>query len=127
MKTFLKPLPEYYLLALALLAGYTPPFHFSPLAIGLAIIIVGQIIFRKAVTGLLIAALFLLINAGMLLALWSEFREFTALDAAALQLLLVGIPLFLLNTLVGVRMIKGYVADQGLPQQVFHQTDHHEG
>lgn len=102
-------LPEYYLIIFILLAGYTPPFSFNPVAIVLAFLILLQIIFRNPESGIIIAVLFIMANVYMLFAMISEFNEFPTFELGAKQLLLTGIPLFILNVAMSVLMISGCV------------------
>lgn len=100
---------EYYLIALVILAFYSPTFQINPIAIGLIIILTLQIIFRNKTSGLLIAALFILINLYMFLALLSEFSEFPAINFDSLQLLLVGLFIIGLNLYIAKMMIHKYL------------------
>ncbi len=108
-KQFLFKFPEYYLLVLVILSGYTPPFSFNPVSIVLAAILILQIIFRNKISGLIIAGIFLLINLYMFAALISEFNEFPEFNMDAKQLLFVGLSLWSLNMLASIVMIYKYV------------------
>lgn len=105
MRAIVFKIPEYYLLIFILLAGYSPPFSINPVFAGLAVVVILQIIFKKRLPGLVIGGLFLLANIFFLGALISEFIEFTEFSTSAIQLLLVGVPLWLLNTAVSILMI----------------------
>lgn len=107
-KQILFKFPEYYLVVLAILAGYTPPFSFNPIFIGIAVIPILQLIFKNKISGIVLGSIFLLINLYMLGALFSEFLEFTELNSSAIQLLFVGISLWGLNMLVSIVMIYKY-------------------
>jgi len=102
-------LPEYYLLILVILSGYTPPFSFHPIIIGFVAILILQIIFRNKISGLIIASLFLLINLYMLLALFSEKNEFPIFNGDAKQLLIGGLLLLVFNLFVIGLMIYKYI------------------
>ena len=108
VKRILMKFPEYYLVVLTILAGYTPAFDFSPISIGLAAILIFQIVFKNKISGLLIASIFLLINLYMLGALISEFNEFPEFNNSAKQLLFVGLSLWSLNILSSGVMIYKY-------------------
>src|SRR3712207_3444283 len=91
VKLYITKFPEYYLLLVLLIAGYTPPLTFNPIIMALIAIIILQLITKNNSTGLIIASVFLLLNVYMLFALASEFTEFQVINANAVQLLLVGI------------------------------------
>ena len=82
--------PEFYLMLIVILSGYTPPFSINPIAIGLLVIVILQLVFRNKISGLVIASLFLLANIVMIGALISELNEFQTFDAGAKKLLLGG-------------------------------------
>ncbi len=104
---FLK-FPEYYLIVLTMLGGYTPPFSINPVFVGILAILIIQIIFKNKIIGTVLGVLFLVINLYMLGALISEFNEFTAFNADAKQLLVVGLTLWSLNMLASCTMIYKY-------------------
>ncbi len=108
IKLILPKLTEYYLIVLVLLSGYTPPFLFNPLSIGIAAVLILQIIFKNKITGLLIAGLFAVINLYMTFALISELSEFTSFSIKARNLLLGGLSLIILNFVVAGIMIYKY-------------------
>ena len=108
LQSTLQKLPEYYIVLIALLAGYTPPFSFNPVFVGIAAIVLLQIIFKNRVSGLVLAGLFFLCNLLFLGALISEFIEFTEFTRQAMELILVGIPLWLLNLVLSVVMFFSY-------------------
>ena len=107
-KQILLQLPEYYLIVLALLAGYTPPFSINPFAIGIVIILAFQIIFKNKIAGHLIASLFLIGNLVMLLALTSELNEFPKFNAHAKELLFGGLMLLGFNIIMSGLMLLKY-------------------
>ena len=107
LKQILLSFPEYYLVVLALLSGYTPPFYINPIFIGIALILILQIIFKNKIVGIAIAALFMAGNLFMMLALISELQEFSRFTANAAQLLFVGFGLIFFNLfIVGVMTYK---------------------
>ncbi len=107
IKLILPKLTEYYLIVLVLLSGYTPPFLFNPLSIGIAAVLILQIIFKNKITGLLIAGLFAVINLYMTFALISELSV-TSFSIKARNLLLGGLSLIILNFVVAGIMIYKY-------------------
>jgi uncharacterized membrane protein len=108
MKASLFKVPEYYLLILLLLAGYTSPFSFNPIfGIG-AVILLLQIVFRNRIAGLVIGSLFFLGNLYFLGALLSEFAEFSSMTGSAASLLLMGMLIWTANLLASVGMLYNY-------------------
>ena len=100
-KKILVKLPEFYMLILAILVGYKPPFSFTAISLGLAAIMIFQIVFKNKLSGLMISSLFLLINVFMLFALISEFKEFPTFNSEAKQLLFGGLLVWLTNLFFG--------------------------
>ncbi|WP_299212316.1 hypothetical protein [uncultured Dokdonia sp.] len=100
--------PEYYLLILTILGGYTPPFSFNPIFIGILGMLILLMIFKNKIVGIVLGSLFLLINLYMLGALISELSEFTVFNTAAKNLVFVGFTLWSLNMLAAVTMIYKY-------------------
>ena len=103
--------PEYYLILLAFAWGYKPPFYVAPFAIGLIIIFGLQAYFKNKASGMIMACLLGLINFYFLAAMLSEFSEFPTFSAGAKQLLLVGLPLFVVNLMMAIVM--GYKYGSG--------------
>lgn len=113
----LRNAPEYYLLILVLIVGYTPPISISFLSILLVILLALQIIFKHKITGFLISVLFALTNLYLLFALFSEFSEFATFNTQAKKLLFVGLALFILHMFISVVMIFRYTKPENkLPQ-----------
>jgi len=101
-------LPESYILFLFLFAGFKPPFSFHPLALAIVAITTLQMIFRNAITGIMLANLFILGNLYMILALLSELSEFPSFNLAAAELLIVGSAIILINLFIGGFMFYNY-------------------
>ena len=112
MKALFLKSPEYYLMVLAILAGYTPPFSINPIFIGIVGVLILQVIFKNRISGLIIATLFFLTNLYYLLALFSEFYEFPEFNNSAKQLLFVGLSLWIVNFTVSVTMIYKYTTNK---------------
>ena len=109
-KVFFK-LPEYYLIILAFLAGYVPPFYIHPIFIGIAIILILQIIFKSRISGLILGTLFFLINLYFFGALLSEFNEFNEFNNRAKLLLFAGITIWIVNFTLSLTMIYKYATN----------------
>lgn len=107
LKPTLIKLPEYYMLAGALLYGYSPAFNINPIAVVLIAILSLQIIYKNKISGFIMGSLLFILNIGMLAAGLSEFREFPTMNANALQLLSFLLVLFVLNlTISGLMLYK---------------------
>ena len=100
-KKIILKLPEYYILILTISAGYTPPFFFNTISLGLAAIMIFQIVYKNKISGLMISTLFLMTNVFMLFALISEFKEFQIFNNEAKQLLFGGLLIWLTNLFFG--------------------------
>lgn len=109
-------LPEYYLIVLAILAGYTPPFLVNPFAIAIVSILVLQIIYKNKIAGHLIASLFLIGNLVMLFALTAGLNEFPKFNAHAKELLFGGLLLLGFNIVVSLLMLVKYTLKTQLSQ-----------
>lgn len=105
MKALLLKLPEYYFIILVVLSGYSQPFEFNPILIGIAVIVILQIIFKNRILGFMLGALFFLINLYFLGALLSEFNEFMTFSNKAMLLLFVGLSIWILNAVFSLVMI----------------------
>ncbi|MBR8537887.1 hypothetical protein KDU71_20110 [Carboxylicivirga sediminis] len=107
-------LPEFYILAVVLLAGYTPPFHFNIIAIVLAALIIMQIVLKKHIIGVLLSSLFILVNLFMLGALISELSEFSQFNSDALQMLWGGLAIWCLNMFAAGLILYKYLNMQSI-------------
>jgi len=108
MKKILFKLPEYYLIVLAILAGYSPPFYINPIFIVIAGIFTLQIIFKNKISGISLGILFFLINLYFLRALISEFNELAEFNNKTEQLLFVGLIIWIVNMILSLTMIYKY-------------------
>ena len=106
-------LPEYYLIILAFLSGYTPPFSINPVAIGVVAIVILQVAFKNKISGLIISSIFLLVNLFMTGALFSELNEFQTFNADAKKLLFGGLLILGFNLLMSIMMISKYARKLG--------------
>lgn len=93
------------------LAGYLPPFYIHPIFIGIAIILILQIIFKSRISGLILGIIFFLINLYFLGALLSEFIEFNEFNNRAKQLLFAGITIWIVNFTLSLTMIYKYTTN----------------
>ena len=76
LKKFLLELPEYLLIAAVIFYWGSAGMVINPIAIGLIILLILQIIFKNRIVGILIPSLLIMTSIYMLMALMSEFNEF---------------------------------------------------
>jgi hypothetical protein len=107
-KQILIQLPEYYLVALTILAALTLPLSLNPLVVGLAVVLTLQIIFKSKTVGFIIASLFLIANLFMLIALTTGLNEFPKFNANAKELLFGGLLLLGFNVFISALMFAKY-------------------
>jgi len=100
--------PEYYLIIVTILSGYSQRFLINPIALGVVAIVILQIVFKNKISGLIISSLFLLVNLFMIGALISEFNEFPTFNNGAKKLLFGGLFILGLNIFVSILMIIKY-------------------
>lgn len=108
MKKFLIAAPEFLLIGSVLFYWVSTANVLNPIAIVLILILVLQIIFKNKLVRLVIPSLLIVASLYMLLALFSEFREFPEFNSEAKTLLLVGLTYFLLTISVAGLMIYKY-------------------
>lgn len=107
-------LPEIALLVLVLYFWISTARVFNYWAIGLFLIVIGQIVFQFRFIGLILASLSILISMYFILALFSEFREFAEFTDDARNLLVVGIPIWLLSMSLSFIMLYKYAIKPSL-------------
>ncbi|MEQ8907617.1 MAG: hypothetical protein RIC95_00360 [Vicingaceae bacterium] len=108
LKHFFLSHPESYLMAICLMGGYTPPFHFSFLCLAFTALLALQLYFKTKYSGLAIGGLFLLLNLFFLGALISEASEFSEISTKLLQLLGVGGLIWGVNLLFSALVLRKY-------------------
>jgi hypothetical protein len=89
-KKLLLLLPEILLLMVCIhwiLDNLTISKHFNFIAFAVFLILFFQLFFQNKYIGLLMATLLFLFSIYMVLAVLSEFREFTTIDSKAIQLI----------------------------------------
>lgn len=107
-------LPEIALLVLVLYFWISTARVLNYWAIGLFLIVIGQIVFQFRFIGLILASLSILISMYFILALFSEFREFAEFTDDARNLLVVGIPIWLLSMSLSFIMLYKYAIKPSL-------------
>jgi len=105
-KKIIKSLPELYLIAAVLFYWFSAANIFNPIAIGLLVVLIFQLVFKKQYLGITIATLFIVINLYLILALVSELREFTEVTNDFLLLIVVGTLFIVLNLIAGTALFR---------------------
>ena len=95
LKRVLLNLPEYLLIAAVIFYWGSAGRVINPIAIGLIVALIFQIIFKNSIVGILIPGLLITISLFMLMALISEFNEFPIFNFEAKKLLFVGLTYFI--------------------------------
>ena|SRR5690554_7975943 len=99
---------EYLLIISTLFYWQSTGYIFNPVAIGLLLILIFQIIFRNKVLGIILPCVLIILSLYMLLALRSELNEFKVFNNEAQTLLLIGLSLFLSIIIVSFLMFFNY-------------------
>ncbi|WP_412560375.1 hypothetical protein [Winogradskyella sp. MIT101101] len=102
-------LPELFLIASVIYYWTLTANPFNPIAIGLLVILLYQVISKKPLSGLLISAVFIFLNLFMVLALISELSEFEAVNQNYNNLIIFGSLYLGLNLFVGGIMFSKYL------------------
>lgn|SRR5690606_23342373 len=129
MKTLKKvalEIPEYYLLSLVLIFAFSGGANSVFIALGLAAVILLQLIFKSRVSGIIIASVFILINLYMLAAVTSEFKEFAVINPEAQQLRAVGFLLFVFNSSIAGMMLFKYIQKKGRRKTLLNPLENRE-
>lgn len=82
--------PEYLLIAVAVFYWGSAGAIVNPVAIGLVLILIFQLIFKNRILGLIIPGLLIIISLYVTMALLSELSDFASFNAQAGKLLSVG-------------------------------------
>lgn len=114
-KKIMLKLPEGYILLLTLMAGFTPPFHFNPILLVIAALLLLQLIFQATISGILLGGLFLIVNIFLLGALISEMNEFQGIGSDSISLLIGGSLLWFTNTFFSFVLIYKYMRFESTP------------
>jgi len=108
MKKILLIIPESLLIVSVLFYWVSTANTLNPIAIGLVLVLILQIIFKNKVVGIIISLVLILACIFMLLALFSELNEFQTFNSEAQTLLFIGLAYFLLTIGVSGLMIYKY-------------------
>ncbi len=107
--SFLSNLVEYLLIIAVLFYWHGTSNLLNPIAIGLLVVLIFQIILKNNVIGVLIPCVLILLSMYMILALLSEVNEFESFNSDAQRLLFIGLDYFLGTIMVSFLMIWKYL------------------
>lgn len=102
-------IPEIYLIVATLYYWTLTSNIFNPFAIVLVLILTYQIVSKNAITGLIIATVFLLLNLYLVLALLSELNDFNNTDKDFRLLFIFGNLFIGLNICFSIIMLIKYL------------------
>lgn len=108
MKKLVLEIPEYFLIAAVLFYWVSTANALNLFAISLLILLILQIIFKNKILGTLIPIVLILACLFLLLALFSEFREFPSFNSEAKTLVFVGLTYFISTLFISGVMIYKY-------------------
>ena len=108
MKKLILAIPEYFLIASVIFYWISTANVLNPFAISLLVLLILQIIFKNRILGILIPITLILACLFLLLALFSEFKEFYSFNSEAKTLLFVGLTYFLSTLFISGVMIYKY-------------------
>jgi hypothetical protein len=115
MKKYLLLLPEGIVLALTgywFLENYVVSNHINFIALAVFLVVVFQIIIKNKFLGIVIASVISLFSWYMILAVFSEFKEFETVTSESLQLLLFGLLLCFLGLISSGLLFFKYATSQ---------------
>ncbi len=107
--SLLSNLIEYLLIIAVLFYWHGTSNLLNPIAIGLLVVLIFQIILKNNVIGVLIPCVLILLSMYMILALLSEVNEFESFNSDAQRLLYIGLAYFLGTIMVSFLMIWKYL------------------
>ncbi|KAA5535501.1 hypothetical protein [Paenimyroides baculatum] len=107
--SFLSNLVEYLLIIAVLFYWHGTSNLLNPIAIGLLVVLIFQIIFKNKIIGIIIPSVLMLLSMYMILALLSEVNEFESFNSDAQRLLFIGLAYFLGTILISFLMIWKYL------------------
>lgn len=93
MKKYLLLLPEFFIIALSIywfLENYMSSGHINYFAIIVFALVTVQIFLKNKIVGIMLGSILFFFGLYMVLAVLSEFREFTTIDSSAIKLISVG-------------------------------------
>jgi hypothetical protein len=109
LKQFFINFPEGYFLTVLLVAALKPSIASSPLLLGIACIVIFQMLVMNGILGMIMANVFLIVNSLLLIALITRLAEFDVFDRYAYQLLIGGSIIWSMNLFFSILMIRKYM------------------
>ncbi|MFT6336750.1 MAG: hypothetical protein ACI86M_001702 [Saprospiraceae bacterium] len=113
MPKFIKQNPEVLFILSVIFYWVSTSSLLNPVAITLFIISMIMMLKRYKPLAVGVGIVYLIINAYMILALLSEFREFLEINSDALLMLGVGGALIAINLYIGLRLIINNIPKEG--------------
>lgn len=107
-KFFILNSAEYFLITAVLYYWFLTSSLWNPIAIGLLLILIFQIIFRNKVIGIIFPMILTFLCLYMILALISEVHEFESFNNTAQKMLLIGLAYFLGTIAISSLMFLNY-------------------
>ena len=112
IKRFLFKFPEFLLIASTIFYWVSTGTLLNPIAISLVIVLILQIFLRNDFLGVVIPILLIMASIYLLLALFSEYAEFTVKNANSSRILIIGL-IFILSTITASGlMIRKYTREE---------------
>jgi len=96
--------PAFILILTSLFYWQSTCLLFNPIAIGIILILIFQIVFHNKILGVFISVSFIVLNTYLLLALASELHEFPVFDKDAKRLLFIGLFIISLNIAASIAL-----------------------
>jgi len=109
---------EYLFIIPVMFYWYSSSVSLNPVAMGIILGLIFQVIFKIRITGMIISGFFIAASLYMLLALLSELNEFPTFDAGARKLFFTGFPFLLWILFVAGLMLYRYLipkSEEGRP------------
>ena len=113
MTKFINQNPEILFILSVIFYWVSTSHLLNPVAISLFIIGLVMMLKRFKTLAVVVGVIYLIINAYMILALVSEFREFPEINSDALVMLGVGGAFIVINIYIGLRLIINNVPNDG--------------
>jgi len=118
MTKFINQNPEVLFILSVLFYWVSTSSLLNPVAITLFIIGIIMMLKRFRTLAVVVGVVYLIINAYMILALMSEFGEFSEINSQALSMLAVGGAFIVVNIYIGLRLIINNIPNEGKGRQL---------
>ncbi len=108
IKQLLVSYPEFLLIAIVFFYWFSSGTLLNPIAIGVIVMLIVQLFLRNGIVGVVIPILLMMTSIFLLLALFSEYGEFSVKNAASTRMLIVGVSFILLTITASGLMLRKY-------------------